>query len=178
MIQKKENVSPFSNASRNSYVRRHITEALVGLLKEKPMQEISISEITERAGVGRMSFYRNYNSKEDVVRAYLSDMVGGWEEEYKASGKSSNSELYGSLFSHLKERADFFLLLEKRNLMNLFLDVLLERAGPKPSYDNFWAYTTSFIAYGTYGWIREWIARGMKESAETMAATLSSYNMK
>ena len=40
-----------------------------------------------------------------------------------------------------------------------------------------WAYTKSFIAYGTYGWIEEWINRGMQESAGAMAEMLSSYGM-
>lgn len=57
-----------SNEGRNAYVIEHINEALFGLLKEKSLNEISISEICETAGVGRMSFYRNYESKEDVIK--------------------------------------------------------------------------------------------------------------
>ena len=57
-----------SNEGRNAYVIEHINEALLGLLKEKSLNEISISEICETAGVGRMSFYRNYESKEDVIK--------------------------------------------------------------------------------------------------------------
>ena len=60
MIQKSKSVSPMSNEGRNAYVIKHINEALLGLLKEKSLNEISISEICETAGVGRMSFYRNY----------------------------------------------------------------------------------------------------------------------
>ncbi len=56
MIQKSKSVSPMSNEGRNAYVIEHINEALWGLLKEKSLNEISISEICETAGVGRMSF--------------------------------------------------------------------------------------------------------------------------
>ena len=45
-------------------------------------------------------------------------------------------------------------------------------------YENLWAYTTAFITYGTYGWIEEWINRGMQESAETMAELLSLHGIK
>ena len=41
MEQKSRNVSPFSNEARNAYVIEHITDALLRLLKEKPLQEIS-----------------------------------------------------------------------------------------------------------------------------------------
>ncbi len=67
MIQKSKSVSPMSNEGRNAYVIEHINEALLGLAR-KSLNEISISEICETAGVGRMSFYRNYESKEDVIK--------------------------------------------------------------------------------------------------------------
>ena len=49
MIQKSKSVSPMSNEGRNAYVIEHINEALWGLLKEKSLNEISISEICETA---------------------------------------------------------------------------------------------------------------------------------
>ena len=45
MIQKSKSVSPMSNEGRNAYEIEHINEALLGLLKEKSLNEISISEI-------------------------------------------------------------------------------------------------------------------------------------
>ena len=68
--------------------------------------------------------------------------------------------------------------LQYHRLMHLFLEVFLERNGPKSEYENLWAYTSAFITYGTYGWIEEWINRGMQESAETMAELLSLHGIK
>ena len=44
-----------------------ITEALYLLAKKKPIQEISITEIAETAGVSRLTFYRNFECKESVI---------------------------------------------------------------------------------------------------------------
>ena len=63
MRQSVETVSPMSNEGRNAYVIGHITDALLGLLREKPLERISVSELCGRAGVGRASFYRNFISK-------------------------------------------------------------------------------------------------------------------
>ena len=65
----------------------------------------------------------------------------------------------------------------KRQITNALL-TLLEQSGSKPEYDNTWAYITAFIAYGTYGWIEEWVARGMQESGEEMTALLSAHGMR
>lgn len=71
MRQNPQNVSPMSNEGRNAYVIRHLTDALLKLLHKKPLQEISISELCAQAGVGRASFYRNFDSKEDILKTYL-----------------------------------------------------------------------------------------------------------
>ena len=60
----------------------------------------------------------------------------------------------------------------------MFQSAYLELFGSKPELDNMWAYTVSFIAYGTQGWIEEWIGRGMQESAETMTEMLLKHGMK
>ena len=46
----------------NRQVKDKITDALFALLKEKPLHELSVTEITQRAKVARVSFYRNYDS--------------------------------------------------------------------------------------------------------------------
>ena len=178
MKQKAKNVSPFSNEARNQYVVEHITNAVLNLLQEKSLDDISISEICDSAAVSRTSFYRNFESKEDVVKRYVEKLIRPWEEEYTESRGENNAQVYGSLFKHIKDNSDFYLLLKKRDLMHLFLHVFLSMNGAQSEDPNMWAYTKSFIAYGTYGWIEEWIARGMQESAETMANLLSKNGMK
>lgn len=60
----------------NLLARECIVEAMIKLIYEKPLSAITISELTERAGVSRMTFYRNYGSKEDVWKDELADLVG------------------------------------------------------------------------------------------------------
>lgn len=40
--------------------------------------------------------------------------------------------------------------------------------------DIFSAYGVSFVMYGTYGWIDEWLHRGMQEDSEVIAQVLSA----
>ena len=44
----------------NQQVKEKITGALLHLLGEKSISEISVTEIIAEAGVARASFYRNY----------------------------------------------------------------------------------------------------------------------
>jgi AcrR family transcriptional regulator len=46
-------------------------DALLLLLDEMPYDKITISDIAEKAGVARQTFYRNYTGKDDVILQYL-----------------------------------------------------------------------------------------------------------
>ncbi|HSH05768.1 MAG TPA: TetR/AcrR family transcriptional regulator [Anaerolineae bacterium] len=51
--------------------RKLLGEALVRLLGERGMEEITIREITEEADVAYSTFFRNFESKEGLLLAYL-----------------------------------------------------------------------------------------------------------
>lgn len=169
MRQTPQNVSPMSNEGRNAYVIEHITEALLRLLHNKPINDISISELCQDAGVGRASFYRNFESKEDILKVYINQLFCSWKEEYEKGGDNSLNELIRFLFAHFEKYRDFYELLKKRQLIYLLKDVIIGICGPKPEHSKMEAYATAFVAYSLYGWIEVWFQRGMKESAQEMA---------
>ena len=51
--------------------RNWIVNALLHLMKEKTFYNISIKEICEKAGVSRLTYYRNFKNKEDIVTYYF-----------------------------------------------------------------------------------------------------------
>ena len=48
-----------------------IFEALMLLMDEMSYNKITVSDISEKAGIARTTFYRNYNDKDDVVSEYI-----------------------------------------------------------------------------------------------------------
>ncbi len=59
----------------NQRVRRDITAALLELMEQKPFALITVTELIQKAKVARASYYRNYASKEDIIRQLLQEMV-------------------------------------------------------------------------------------------------------
>ena len=169
MRQSSKNVSPMSNEGRNTYVIEHITDSMLKLLRDKPIDTISISELCDDAGVGRASFYRNFDSKEGILRIYLNQLFSDLRAEYDSSDDKSLNRLVKTMFSHFERNRDFYSLLNERQLIYLLKDVVMEICGPKPENSKVEAYTKAFVAYTLYGWIEVWFQRGMQESAEEMA---------
>ncbi len=75
MKQNGKTVSAGNNRDRNTYVKRQLTQALEELLKTKPLEALSVQELCETAMVGRASFYRNFTSKEDILRRRIQDLL-------------------------------------------------------------------------------------------------------
>ena len=53
---------------RVKYTREWTFEALYKLLQDNNLGDIKISAIIEKAGISRATFYRNFTSKENIVR--------------------------------------------------------------------------------------------------------------
>ena len=172
MEQKRKNVSPFSNESRNAYVTGHLTSAMLALLEEKPLEEISISELCGQAGVGRTSFYRNFEEKEDIIKAHVGQLFQEWADKCKEDPDLSVRETVRIVFSHFEVNRDFYSLLNKRGLVYLLKDIILDLCGFNPEQDIAAAYSSAYIGFFLYGWIEVWFRRGMRDKVEDLTACL------
>ena len=172
MEQKLKNVSPFSNESRNAYVVEHLTSSMLALLEEKSIAEISISELCDMAGVGRTSFYRNYQTKEDIVKAYIAHLFQEWVNKCTNSSNLSVIETVQVVFSHFEANRKFYSLLNERGLVYLLKDIILDLCGFDPEQEMAAAYSSAYVGFFLYGWIEVWFRRGMRDTTEELIAYL------
>jgi AcrR family transcriptional regulator len=66
---------------RIARTRSSLQEALLGLAREHPLDDISVADIAERAGVNRSSFYQHYSDKDTL----LADAIDAVAEEAGAN---------------------------------------------------------------------------------------------
>lgn len=162
MRQNNKNVS----SKKDTYISNKITETLLKLLKIYTLKEISISFLCDEAGVGRASFYRNFASKEDILIKYDAKLIKQWGKEYENDKNSTHESLIPSLLMHYKKYKDFYLIIYKNNLSDIVLKTILQACELEKKKTNIEAYVTSFIGYGIFGIVNEWIKRGMQETIE------------
>ena len=174
MRQNTETVSPMSNQGRQNYVIRHMTESLLTLLEHKAIEDISICELCDHAGIGRASFYRNFKSREDI---YLDQLLYGWKSDWETQNDIPLSSLIYMIFRHFEQQKDFYRLLSERHLIYLLKDAILDLMELKPDLPKGEAYAKAFVAYSLYGWIEVWFQRGMQESAQEMADLFQSQGL-
>lgn len=158
-----------NNQEKNTYVRSRILAALLKIMQEQPFADISISALVSTAQVGRASFYRNFTDKEDVLRQENDRLTAQWKQSYDAVEHTAPNELLISLLDFYKEHSSFYLALYQAGLSDIVLQTLLKQSEITPEMPNAIAYLKSSIAYMLYGWIVEWMKRGMQESGTELA---------
>lgn len=65
----------------NIRVKTNITEALFALMHEKSFSDITVTELIRKAGVARASYYRNYDSMEDVLITLVEYVLNSFRNE-------------------------------------------------------------------------------------------------
>ena len=56
-----------TNEESNRLTKQCIETAMLKLLKKKSINDITITELVKVAGVSRNAYYRNYDSKDEIV---------------------------------------------------------------------------------------------------------------
>lgn len=157
----------------NAFVKECITMALIQLMETKDFENITIIELVKKAGVGRVSFYRNFESKEDILRKHLENLIKEWGLEFESS---ENPNFVESLFGHYYKHKKLFLLLYHQKLSYLILQNIKDVCGAKKEQENVPAYFSAWFSHGLYGWIDEWFNRGMYEIPAEMAFIMAEVN--
>lgn len=158
------------NLGLNRALRESMREAFLLLLKEKKYEDITVSEICQKAGFSRTGFYTNYATKEklfdeviEVAYEKISDLLGSPFES------DIGVEWYEKSFNLIKEHIDiarivfncenYFRYLETGNKFAVNKDGLSES---EKCYRLMW--NGAFQNISAY-----WVRNGAKETPEFMA---------
>lgn len=113
-----------SDRSADPRVRRtrdRLGDALVEILLQKPLEEINVQEILDRAGVSRSTFYTHFRDTNDLFLSDVDDFFEGMATALSRAGsKSKRVAPVQELFAHVGEsRAFYSALLESGRLQDV-----------------------------------------------------------
>lgn len=108
-----------------SILSRCIVQSLLLLLQDKAIDEISVKEIVEKAGVNRSTYYRHFSTKLDVVRHFYQLRLDEYLSSVSAniSARAYFTGMFESFLRYKKE----LILLDQRGLSFLLLEELNTR---------------------------------------------------
>ena len=65
--------------------RKYICDAMLMLLKKKKYDDITINDIVNKAGVSRMTFYRQFYDKKEIIRAIIEERTNEYLSKIKGT---------------------------------------------------------------------------------------------
>ena len=92
--------------------KTYIAEALIALLKNNKFQDISINDIINKAGVSRMTFYRQFYDKKEVLKYILDKRT----DEYIANHINSNMSIEERIYEGIN------MILQNKDMNKMLVD--------------------------------------------------------
>ena len=158
--------------------------ALKDLLKNKPLNKITVSDITDKCGINRQTFYYHFADIMELV---------GWIIEKEADDALKNNTTYDtwqegfeSLFNMLKEDRDFVLnvyhhipgdnsdLYLYKVTYDLLYQVVEEKSKDMMVKEEDKCFIANFYKYGFVGLVVEWLNRDMVDDPKMIVSRLNS----
>ncbi|MBR4421124.1 MAG: TetR/AcrR family transcriptional regulator [Erysipelotrichaceae bacterium] len=164
------------NEKKNSYVRKQLLNTLLEMLKTKSLDDIIINDLVDKAGVSRVSFYRNYTDKRDILVQEEKRLFSQWNRDYETRNSDHSLDFTEEILNYYKRNSVFYLALYKAGLSDIVMDTILSSADIKDDDPNPIAYLKSSISYLIYGWVHEWMKRGMQESGTELSQMIKQSN--
>ena len=166
------------NNRRKKESREKIEKVFMTLLEKKEVREITVTELCEKTGLNRSTFYANYVDVFDLAR----EVKRGLENEFGQLFVNYNTAVddYGALkmFKHVKENQLFYKTYFKLSSDGVELISIIDQDRASRIFDTkHMKYHIEFFRNGLNAIIKLWMDGGCKESPEEMVEILKQeYN--
>lgn len=161
----------------SQFLKNCIFTALMILMQQKDYDSITITDIAKKAGVSRMSYYRTYSSKEDILIQYFNDLFAACLEDFNRAPDLSEEAFDLKFFQTFLENKTLIDNLLHANLYNMVLEYfvkylkdLLETVYHLDTSDPVVDYMVCSKAGSLCVVAVRWIENGARETPQEMAA--------
>lgn len=160
--------------------KKNLRENLFALLNTKPLNQITVTELTNLADINRSTFYLYYNDIYDMVEKIHQEIYYELKEQVESFGVLSSEEHLVKCLQFCKENSTVckFIVNEfassplvtkiREAILSFVLDStkMFDEDDPR-------RYSTTFFNAGIFAVIYEWTIDGMQVSSEDMARFLN-----
>lgn len=167
--------NPIATQSRARLVR-----ALLDLMLEVPYADITITQIADRSGLSRRTFYRNFTQKSDLLAEHVSTLTEEYIVRLRAVADRPMPDIVIMHFTFWTEHLGFLRTLHRSGMLWLVLEAYNQqmqhvsaatgstRFAQVPRQD----YALAFNAGGYFNLMVQWLRGGARETPQEMAAAI------
>lgn len=161
---------------KENLTQEYIYSAFLQLLDKKHYDDISVCEICTKAGVSRMSFYRNFESKEDLTFKGIDRIVKNLSASIEKLTTKNMFTITQETFIFAKKYKSALFSIMDSQITNTLKEMIIAKLQEKSKFDYINKtskyipvfYFTSIVAV-----LIEWLKNDTEETPEEMAILLT-----
>lgn len=169
---------------RTRYTRQVITDAFLQLLRQKPVERITVKEVCALAQINRSTFYRQYKDCFDLMEQLEQRGLELLEELLQATQAQGTAATMTSLLCALRDNDSLLGIMARQNQDERFLYAMVGRCfrymntrqenmatAVNETQQNM---RNAFLAAGVGGIIQYWLRSGMQTEPRQVAAVITA----
>ncbi len=158
--------------------QRWIADSLIRMLETYSFSEITITQICQEAHLVRKTFYRNFETKEDILHYILDRLFESFRSEFDIETLDP-SEIFTHYYEYLAQEKQLLSYLHRDNLFYLLTKKYIEYAesvrmyliiikGYNQAQTGLESYAIHFIVGGMVSILEHWLDCDFKESSDNL----------
>lgn len=164
--------------------QQEIKKALIELMRKYQYKDITVKQIILESELSRKTFYRNYNSKDDVLISLVKKSL----DDYFSIVNNEDVDILSTIFSFVGKNKELLFLLDKNDMLYVVLQYLniycsefrkkhLSSSNPFTQlFNNLDSnYLIALNCGAIWNVVALWVHQGMKDSPDSVRTTISEY---
>jgi AcrR family transcriptional regulator len=160
--------------------RGRLGDALIALIQEKPIDEVTVQEVLDRASVGRSTFYLHYRDKDDLFLSELEEALEMWTTALsRKQEKSRRIAPVAEFFAHVADARRLYRALVEAGRIHAFFELAqgyfargiarrFKEMSPANLAQGELDARSNALAGSLLSLLKWWLDRGARESPESM----------
>lgn len=170
---------------RTRYTRQIITESFWQLLRQKPMEKITVKEVCTLAQINRGTFYRHFQDCYDLMAQLETQALDQLDQALADTRKGGLQGMLCSILQKLQNDEEFLAVLARQSRDDAFLHRVVERCfcymnqrlrtGEGSQENAVWrGMQNTFLFAGAAGVMEYWLHSGRRTPPEQVAAAIAA----
>ncbi len=165
------------NQIKDTLTKNYIFQAFFELLTKQHYDDINVSSVCQKAGVSRMSFYRNFKSKEDLFETSLERILLNLKNSLSSQKPLNQYVVTREIFATALKYKEVSKSFKNTKHIDMFVDKIAEKLftfAPDDKINPTMKYIPIFYFSALIGVLGMWMNNGAVETPEEMAKGMCS----
>lgn len=160
-----------TNGKITEQSKEKLAQALLTIMEQYDYREITITQISQEAGLSRKTFYRLFKGKEELLDFYFGKLFQEYQTQIQVRRPERYWDVVQCYFDFCEERKELLFLLRQNNLLGAFFEAsyqysfavfsYVRSAETVDIYAKFLPYLLAYSVGGMYSMALKWVEGGM-----------------